>query len=210
MTKRVGLHFQASVLGGAVILVLSGCRASDAGGDTHGSGGNAGGGTPGSGGSGGAGADAGVADALAGTDAGSVQGDVVTPPSNLADYTVSYRSQVRVPASGAVLSYDDFAAQVSRLDPIAAKRCPVSHDAQFQAAVDALGGINWTHPVDILKDLASHRSTVGIFLPPATTQWRPEGRIPRIRRRPPSSGLTWWDIKRTSRSSSPNDMGFSR
>jgi hypothetical protein len=61
---------------------------------------------------------------------------------------------VRVPASGAVLSYDDFAAQVSRLDPLAAKRCPVSNNAQFQTAVDALGGINWTHPVDILKDLS--------------------------------------------------------
>ena len=83
-----------------------------------------------------------------GSDGGASQPE----PSSLTQYTLSYRSGVRVPAAGAVLSYDDFAAQVSRLDPLAAKRCPVSHDAQFQAAVGALGGINWTHPVEILKD----------------------------------------------------------
>ncbi|HEY5283772.1 MAG TPA: hypothetical protein VIM14_13355, partial [Polyangia bacterium] len=99
-----------------------------------------------------------------GADGGATE---VRPPSNLAAYTLSYRSQVRVPSSGAILSYDDFAAQVSRLDPIAAKRCPVSHDAQFQTAVDALGGINWTHPVDILKDLSLPPLYRG-HIPPAT------------------------------------------
>lgn len=126
MTKRVGYFLQSNVLRGTAILVFVGCG----------------------GGGAGVGADAGVA-----TDLGSVSGEV-SPPSSLAAYTLSYRSQVRVPSSGAILSYDDFAAQVSRLDPIAAMRCPVSNDAQFQIAVDALGGINWTHPVDILKDLS--------------------------------------------------------
>ena len=170
MTKRVGLYLQTSGLVGAVILMLSGCRTNDTGHGMADSGGN-GGGTPGGGdsgvggGSGGRAADAGVADALAGTDGGGIQGDVA-PPSNLADYTISYRTQVRVPTSGAVLSYDDFAAQVSRLDPIAAKRCPVSHDAEFQTAVDALGGINWTHPVDILKDLSKPPLYRGHIPPP--------------------------------------------
>jgi hypothetical protein len=100
-----------------------------------------------SGGSGGTGLDGGEPSAD-----GSTADGTVSPPSNLAAYTLSYRSQVRVPNTGAVLTYDDFAAQVSRLDPIASKRCPVSHDAEFQTAVDALGGINWTHPVAILKD----------------------------------------------------------
>jgi len=127
MTKRVGYSLQSYVLQVAAILVSSGC----------GGGGGAGGGS-----------DAGVA-----TDLGSASGEVSTP-SSLAAYTLSYRSQVRVPSSGAILSYDDFAAQVSRLDPLAAKRCPVSNNAQFQTAVNALGGINWTHPVDILKDLS--------------------------------------------------------
>jgi hypothetical protein len=68
------------------------------------------------------------------------------------DYTVSYRSLVRVPADGAVMKEQAFADQVSRLDPIAAKRCPVSNDTAFQTAADALGGITWTHPVAILKD----------------------------------------------------------
>ena len=101
-----------------------------------------------------------------GPDGGSLDGSV-SPPSNLASYTLSYRSQVRVPADGVVMPYDDFAAQVSRLDPIAAKRCPVSNSAQFEAAVDALGGINWTHPVDILKDLSLPPLYQG-HIPPAT------------------------------------------
>jgi hypothetical protein len=75
-----------------------------------------------------------------------------TPPADPAAYTVSYRSEVRVPGDGAVLQERAFADQVSRLDPIAAKRCPVSNDAAFAAAADALGGITWTHPVAILKD----------------------------------------------------------
>jgi hypothetical protein len=131
MTKRVGHSLQSYVLRGAAILVFAGC---------------------GQGATGRAGGDGG-SDASPATDLGSFSSDV-SPPSSLAAYTLSYRSQVRVPSSGAVLSYDDFAAQVSRLDPIAAKRCPVSNNAQFQTAVDALGGINWTHPVDILKDLS--------------------------------------------------------
>jgi hypothetical protein len=157
MTKRVGCYFQASLLRGAAILMFAGCGGmaaggatgvggSGAGGDVGTGGGGASEGTGGGGGGLGTGADAGVA-----PDSGSNDG-AVSPPSNLAAYTLSYRSQVRVPSASAVLSYSEFAAQVSRLDPLAAKRCPVSHDAQFQVAVDALGGINWTHPVEILKD----------------------------------------------------------
>src|SRR5438045_629079 len=62
-----------------------------------------------------------------------------TPPpldASLAAYTLSYRSGVRVPAGGQVMTFDAFADQVAHLDPIAAKRCPVSHDAEFQTAAD--------------------------------------------------------------------------
>ena len=166
MTKRVVCSLPASVLRGAAILVLAGCggpvggggAGGGAGGAGGGTGGGAGGGAGGAGGgagdagaAGGAAGGAGGADAGAAPDGGSVDA-TVNPPSSLAAYTLSYRSQVRVPSSGAIMSYGDFAAQVSRLDPLAAKRCPVSNDAQFQVAVDALGGINWTHPVEILKD----------------------------------------------------------
>ena len=163
MTKRVGYSLRAAALQGAAILVFAGCggvagSGGAAGDDTAGgagAGGSAGGAAGsggGAGGSAGAGGGAGGG-TVAGTapDAGSADATVV-PPSSLAAYTLSYRSQVRVPSSGVVMTYDDFATQVSRLDPLAAKRCPVSNDAEFQAAVDALGGINWTHPVDILKD----------------------------------------------------------
>jgi hypothetical protein len=67
-------------------------------------------------------------------------------------YTLSYRSEVRVPADGVVLKEQAFVDQVAKLDPIEAMRCPVSNGAAFQTAADALGGITWTHPVAILKD----------------------------------------------------------
>ncbi|MBN2577318.1 MAG: hypothetical protein JXP73_22335 [Deltaproteobacteria bacterium] len=173
MTKRVGCSLPAVVLQGAAILVFAGCGGVDAsggagvggavagggaGGDVGGGAGSAAGGAAGAAAVGGAGVGGGVgggagsgADAGAAVDGGGVDGAVI-PAESLAEYTLSYRSQVRVPSSGAIMTYDNFAAQVSRLDPLAAKRCPVSNDAEFQVAVDALGGINWTHPVEILKD----------------------------------------------------------
>jgi hypothetical protein len=89
-----------------------------------------------------------------------------TPESELDKYTVSYRSLVRVPEDGAVMKHAAFVEQVGRLDPIAAKRCPVSHDGEFQVAADALGGITWTHPVTILKDLSQPPLYRGRIPPP--------------------------------------------
>lgn len=151
MAKRVGSFVYPGVVVGVAILSFSGCGEGAPGGGGSGGAQQQGGSAEGVGGVSGAGG-SGTGTAAA-PDGGSIDA-VVSPPSNLASYTLSYRSQVRVPASGVVMTYDDFAAQVSRLDPIAAKRCPVSNNAQFQVAVDALGGINWTHPVDILKDMS--------------------------------------------------------
>jgi len=78
-----------------------------------------------------------------------------TPPGQVvgnADYTVSYRSAVRVPNDGTVMAAQAFVNQVNLLDPIVAIRCPVTNAAAFETAADALGGITWTHPVTILKD----------------------------------------------------------
>ncbi len=156
MTKRVAGFLGFAGLLGPAFLVFSGCGGADP--------------REGAGGSGGAGGAAGASGGAAGTGSGGTQGDVdagadagvvpsdgidgggVAAPASLAAYTLSYRSHVRVPSSGAVMSHGDFAAQVSQLDPLAAKRCPVSNDAAFQLTVDALGGIQWTHPVEILKD----------------------------------------------------------
>ena len=151
MTNRVGSYSQVSFIGGAAAsfltfaLSFAGCGGSEP--------------------TGGAGGDA---DAAAAPDGNSADA-TVSPPSSLAAYTLSYRSQVRVPADGTVMTYDAFAAQVSRLDPLAALRCPVSNDTQFQAAVDKLGGINWTHPVDILKDLSLPPLYRGHFPPMQNT-----------------------------------------
>ncbi|HEY2900512.1 MAG TPA: hypothetical protein VGL59_08050 [Polyangia bacterium] len=95
-----------------------------------------------------------VAASLAGCGSGGGSGSKPSDktPFDPSDYTVSYRSLVRVPSDGAVMKEQAFADQVSRLDPIAAKRCPVSNAAAFQTTADALGGITWTHPVEILKD----------------------------------------------------------
>jgi hypothetical protein len=90
------------------------------------------------------------------------------------DFTVSYRSPVRVPDNGTAMKAQAFVEQVSRLDPIAAKRCPVSNNTAFQTAADALGGITWTHPVALLKDQS---------LPPLY-----RGRMPAPRPSPPATG----------------------
>src|SRR5262249_48340124 len=76
-----------------------------------------------------------------------------------------------VPGGGAVLQGRAFVDQGSRRDPLAAKRCPVSNDAAFATAADALGGITWTHPITILKDQS---------LPPLY-----KGRLPAVRVLPP-------------------------
>lgn len=149
MTTRSRVARGITFCSTAALMALAGC-----GGSSHnattGTGG--GGGTAtGSGGAGGA-SGAGGGASGAGGGAGGAGGDSLPIDGDLAAYTLSYRTGVRVPTGNQVMTYDDFAGQVAELDPIAAKRCPVSHDAAFQTAADALGGINWTHPVDILKD----------------------------------------------------------
>ncbi len=126
-------------------LGLAGCGAGG-GGTVGGTGARGGAGT-----GGGVGASGGIGGtgALGGAGGSKVAVDPTFDPS---DYTVSYRSQVRVPADGTVMKEQAFADQVGRLDPIAAKRCPVTNSAAFQTAADALGGITWTHPIAILKD----------------------------------------------------------
>ena len=58
-------------------------------------------------------------------------------PTDPNAFTVSYRSQVRVPDYGVIMKQQAFVEQVTRLDPIAAKRCPVSNKAAFQCRVRA-------------------------------------------------------------------------
>ncbi|HXU83683.1 MAG TPA: hypothetical protein VN914_19955 [Polyangia bacterium] len=78
--------------------------------------------------------------------------DPVDPKSDPSVFTMSYRSLVRVPEHGTAMRAQAFVEQVNRLDPIAAKRCPVSNSGAFKTAADALGGITWTHPIAMLKD----------------------------------------------------------
>jgi hypothetical protein len=96
----------------------------------------------------GGGAGGGAGSGTGGTGGSPPSGQTVGP----ADYTVSYRTAVRVPGDGVVMAAQAFVDQVSLLDPIAALRCPVSNAAAFETTADALGGITWTHPVTILKD----------------------------------------------------------
>lgn len=89
-------------------------------------------------------------------------------PVALAEYTVSYRTEVRVPGDGAVLAAQKFVDQVNLLDPIATLRCPVTNTTAFETTADALGGITWTHPVAILKDLSLPPLYKGL-IPPLRT-----------------------------------------
>jgi hypothetical protein len=116
---------------------------------------------------------AGLAGCGSGKPGGGNQMVTPPPPSDPGAYTVSYRTEVRVPSDGLVMKEQAFADQVAKLDPIEAKRCPVSNSAAFQTAADALGGVTWTHPVEILKDLS---------LPPLY-----KGKIPQPRALPPQT-----------------------
>jgi hypothetical protein len=81
----------------------------------------------------------------------SASSDGVPVPAGDA-YTVSYRSKVRLPRDGAVLSADGYAKQLKARDPIAPVRCAAEESPPFQDLSAYLGGITWRHPVAIVKD----------------------------------------------------------
>jgi hypothetical protein len=128
-TRTTGTPLRAL---GSLLCLLAGPGLAGCGGDAKGSASPGGTGGGSSGGSGGGGA-------------------APTSPDPGA-YTVSYRTEVRLPDAGVVMKAQAFIDQVNLLDPIATKRCPVSNSAAFETTADALGGITWTHPVAILKD----------------------------------------------------------
>jgi len=67
-------------------------------------------------------------------------------------FTVSYRSKVRLPAEGTGMTADTFAAQVKQRDPIAATRCAADEAQAYKDATAFLGGVAWSHPVALLLD----------------------------------------------------------
>jgi hypothetical protein len=81
----------------------------------------------------------------------SASSDAVPVPASDA-YTVSYRSKVRLPRDGAVLSADAYAKQLKARDPVAPIRCAAEESPPFQELSAYLGGITWRHPVAIVKD----------------------------------------------------------
>ena len=147
----------------SLLLPLSAAALAGCGGDA---GAGPGQGTGGAVGSGGSGAGAGGATSTGGAGSGGA-----TPAGQTvdnADYTVSYRSAVRVPGDGTVMAAQAFVDQVNLLDPISAIRCPVSNAAAIQTAADALGGITWTHPLTLQKDQSLPPLFQGL-LPPFRT-----------------------------------------
>ncbi len=76
------------------------------------------------------------------------------PPSDRAALTVSYRSAIDVPPAGAYLPTADFIEQIAVQDPLMAKRCPVSDAEGFRDLSESLGGLEWTHAVDVLPNEA--------------------------------------------------------
>ena len=120
--------------------------------------------------------------------------------------TVSYRSNVRVPSDGTVMKEEAFAEQVSRLDPIAAQRCPVSNAPAFQTAADALGGITWTHPVAILKDASLPTLYKGRVPPPRRVPTSDTAGAADASPPPPSSAPTWSVTRTAPPSSCRSDM----
>lgn len=72
--------------------------------------------------------------------------------ASAADYTVSYRNKVRLPASDTPLEADAFAAQIKVRDPLEPTRCAGEESEAYRDITQFLGGITWTHPVRILKN----------------------------------------------------------
>lgn len=67
---------------------------------------------------------------------------------------VSYLSGVEVPHDNQVLEAERYLEQIALQDPLYAKRCPVDNPEGFGEAIDRLGGIRWSHPVNLLRDAA--------------------------------------------------------
>ena len=67
-------------------------------------------------------------------------------------FTISYRSHVRLPKDGEVLTAESFATQIRAKDPVSTIRCGAEESAAYSDISAFLGGISWSHPVAIVKD----------------------------------------------------------
>jgi hypothetical protein len=79
-------------------------------------------------------------------------GGEVIDASEAQALTVSYRSHVRLPQNGSVLDADGFASQLRARDPIVSLRCAPDGSAEYRDVASYLGGLEWSHPVSIVKD----------------------------------------------------------
>jgi hypothetical protein len=125
----------------------SGATGAQGGGSARGGSGNGGGGQGGSG-QGGSGASA---QGGAAGDAGATAG---APSVAGLGFPVPYLGQV--------MSAQSLATQLAAYDPGSLLRCEVAEDAEYQGAIDQLGGVTWGYGVGVLEDQSKPRFLAGV------------------------------------------------
>ena len=97
-----------------------------------------------------------------------VKADATTKPSStvpkswFSAATASHRVALPVAGLGAVLNAQKLAEQLAGYDPGSLLRCAVADDAEYRAAIDALGGVTWGYGVQVLEDLSKPRFQSGL------------------------------------------------
>ncbi len=81
------------------------------------------------------------------------------------DTTVSLRGSMHVPAASELFALPALAAQQLVFDPGASLHCQVEQDPAYQAAVDAVGGVEWGYAVSVLEDQSQPRIISGFYAP---------------------------------------------
>ena len=94
--------------------------------------------------------------AMAGcSSAGGEDGRFIETEQDPRAFTVSHRNKVRLPPSELALSAQGFARQVQARDPVSPIRCGTTDDSPaYRELASFLGGIAWSHPVALLKDMS--------------------------------------------------------
>ena len=100
------------------------------------------------------GAGAGTSGGAAGAGTGGLLGAAGVPVAPAVGLAIPYRGQV--------LGAQTLAAQLVTYDPGSLLRCDVANDADYQAAIDELGGVTWGYGVSALENQSKPRYLAGV------------------------------------------------
>lgn len=98
------------------------------------------------------------------TDTTNAVGPDITAPIDeewFKENTVSLRVDLPLAHHGQVLNAQVLATQLAGYDPGSLLRCAVADDTNYQAAIDALGGVSWGYSIGALEDQSKPRIYAG-------------------------------------------------